>query len=1270
MWEIVHFDRLFQGFAFETGSQCPFVLRHFNSGKLLVLDEKRSPCLEKLSLEPGSQRQDPLKLFAEPIQLGLGKLVPDQSYRVASFDNPEEVLSHGQEYLVWKTLESNVKTVELEKEIMFTPLEDNYFDEKKVKAVLKNHPEHEEGYQFSLVSPTTLRDMLFVRSCMLEIIRLARLFKYKLKSLANQQQLVEVEQLLVNILCFIYGIEYTPEFDYRHLDKSLEPRQSRQKIIKDLNLIEVLMELIHYPFKNQFYEVETVHKNIYAAQIIQLCYTTIRCGIMEYRPNELYASQWLNLLIDYSLSGLDDSLGANSTLTELIDNNERILEAQIRISTIDKFVYNLIESKGDKKYIDILGAICICNGKPMSRNQRIVSSTILKDNTNRRKILPDLRLENGKVFLRSPWGKELAKEWMSLSSFEHESDKMDGGRYYAFYTAMVSLLGALCLDRNYVAIDTLQEYLPLTICAQIICSDDYPFTLRSAFCILTTSLWVDVYPFMDINFPDNIKLWAGQEQEQETLLPPNRVSGTLEKFEDLKTFVLNFLTKIRSAKGNRLTAEYSQFLLSVIILCRKMILLGFFKEYANYVTIFEALVQVLLLTDEFASPDQSQSLVPGTDTEEDTKKDPAIMDSCIEIKVKVCFLLKLFTEIKTDQRANKLIALYKGTLDKSGQSSVGQGIRNLTRGEAEQIKGGKAADSFEKLFVKVVENQSDKLIVKSDFLVNLMLKQSLYEDQTLKSIALDLLHTLYSETTCLGRRLMEIQVIENQNQVKALESCQDMAKVLFKLTEKKDSWYSVKENDEVGQLKTLLKRLEALLHSESTPTEIEMDILDDGLPAVVSENSFLKAYMSGQLENLSPFVQDLVRNSQAIGYICSILSHAIQKDIKAQNFSKRQSIVYSIYQVLSQLIHSNPLNKAIVLSNVGDLLLQHLQNDSLCTNAIVMINQLIENNPHILHDQFLTNKFLTAICANMSRETKKPMRMAYSLYTAQKFAMVDEATIRSNQSLLMTHLISNNMSAVFSYFRQGSLVSNIKRDIAEAPIDIPLEDKKVILVSEQICFCAAFLEIVTLCCFDKNSFAEKIAQSLISFRELLDIFKIENKPMLLEHELCKFTYHVFIDTEKDQNSAAGFTTFHISRELVNIIKRCLSKIKEGIAADLYYLTHKEMVFSDRSGVRPATVCSRDSAEIHRHHHQDFCLQKRPRTAAWSVVELPVGEQLFHRAEHEEREGARHHGPFLAVHPDGLSQVRVEQARHLGLHPPHPCDRRHFQQNRCSRVEQE
>jgi hypothetical protein len=1120
------------------------------------LDERKNLTLEKLLVDPGAIRQDPLRLTAEPIQFGLNKVYANHSYKVASAEDPDEVLSNSQEYLLWRILESNVKTVELEKEISFTPLEDGHFDEKRIKAVLKTSPDLEEGYQFSLISDSIKRDMLFVRSCLADIIKLARLFKYKQKSLTNQQHLIEVEFLLLNIVCFIYDLEYSPEFDYRRIDKSHEPVQSRQKIIKDLNLIEVLMELIHYPFKNQFYEIEKVHRNIYAAQMIQLCYTTIRCGIMEYRPNELYASQWLNLLIDYSLSGLDDSLGANSTLTELLDNNERILEAQIRTGTIDKFVFNLIESKGDKKYIDILRAICICNGKPMVRNQRAISEIVLKDNAKRKKILTELKLEGGKVVIRSPWGKEMTKQWMSLASFEDESERIDGGSYYAFYTAMISLLGALCQERNYKAIDILQEYLPLSVCSQIICSDEYPYSLRSAFCTLTTSLWIDVYPFMNIKFPDNIKLWSGVEKN--SLAVNNKLAGSLDKFEELKTYLLKFMSNIRMKSGPRLREDYSEFLLSTIVMCRKMILLGFFNDYSNFVTIFEALVEVLILTDEFVT-EEKQLDGELSDTEGDQKRDPAIIESCIEIKIKVCSLLKLFTEIKTDQRANKLIAMYKTTHEKRGAANIAHSVKNLVRGERERAKG-LGDNSFESLFLQVVQNQSDKLIVKNDFLVNLLLKQSLYDDQNLKSISLDLLHTLYSEAACLGKRLTEIQIIEHDTQVKALDSCQDYAKVLFKLTEKKESWYSVRENDDVLQLKTLLKRMECLLHGKDEKLDDEFEENnDETMPISVNENTFLQAHLTGLLEGLSPFVQDLVRNSQSIEFICSILNHAIQKDIKPMNFSKKESIVYLMYQVLSQLIHNNILNKEIVLREVGDHVLHHLQNDSLCNNAIVMVNELIKNNRAILTDQYLTNKFLTAICSNMARESKKVMRMAYYLYTAQQLAILDEVTIRNNQSLLMSHLISNSMHALFSYFRQSGLVSNIRKDIVEPYKIINWEDKKVNLLSDQLCFCMAFLEIITICCFDKNSFAEKIAQSLIAAKELAELFQIKDKPPMLEHELCKFTFHVYISTELDQNASSSFTKFMICRELLNIMTRCLVQIKEGIPSESYFLTHKELV---------------------------------------------------------------------------------------------------------------
>jgi hypothetical protein len=509
------------------------------------------------------------------------------------------------------------------------------------------------------VSSSDISDMLFVRSCMVELSKLSRIYKFKQNSSADPQRLVEVEVLLAKILCFIFDIEYSQDLDYSKLSENSQPVNSRQKIIKDLNVIELLMELIHYPFKNELYDKQFVHKSIYAKDLIQLCYSSIRSSIMEYRPNELYASQWLNLLIEYSLSSLDDSLGANNTLTELIDNNERILEAQIKKDTVEKFVYNLIESKGDKKYIEILRAICICNNKPILKNQKMLSAIILKDNSNRRNLLPELKMDKSEVLIKSPWGKNAgADEWISFANLREESQRMDDLRYYNFFSSLIYLLGNLCLDRNYTAIDSLKEYISLEICIEIICSTEYSWSLRSAFCMLTTNLWIDSFPFMHIQFPDNIKMWNSSFES--TAFTSKQNQGELSKFKLLTIFILDFMSNLKNESRTMFKKnfeEYSGFLVSIILMSKKMILLGFFTEYSNFVTIYDALIEILIATDEIIS--KGNKPTNSSEASAILLKEEEITTCCTDIKIKVCQLLKLFSLIKTDQRAVNLIGLYK-----------------------------------------------------------------------------------------------------------------------------------------------------------------------------------------------------------------------------------------------------------------------------------------------------------------------------------------------------------------------------------------------------------------------------------------------------------------------------------------------------------------------------------------------------------------------------------------------------------------------------------
>lgn len=93
-----------------------------------------------------------------------------------------------------------------------------------------------------------------------------------------------------------------------------------------------------------------------------MSYRLIKFSIEEYRPNELYASQWIGLFMNQSfLADPKVDIRAEPTLTELIDNNRAVLESKIKKENIKNFV-DLITLDQKKKYAKLLKALCVCDG--------------------------------------------------------------------------------------------------------------------------------------------------------------------------------------------------------------------------------------------------------------------------------------------------------------------------------------------------------------------------------------------------------------------------------------------------------------------------------------------------------------------------------------------------------------------------------------------------------------------------------------------------------------------------------------------------------------------------------------------------------------------------------------------------------------------------------------------------------------------------------------------------------------------------------------------
>ena len=83
----------------------------------------------------------------------------------------------------------------------------------------------------------------------------------------------------------------------------------------------------------------------------------------------MYISQWINLYFHHSMStGTVNDIGAEEAIISLVDNNLKLLELQIDSSIIQKFVELCKAQNRQRRLIQLLRAICSCNGVPVRKN--------------------------------------------------------------------------------------------------------------------------------------------------------------------------------------------------------------------------------------------------------------------------------------------------------------------------------------------------------------------------------------------------------------------------------------------------------------------------------------------------------------------------------------------------------------------------------------------------------------------------------------------------------------------------------------------------------------------------------------------------------------------------------------------------------------------------------------------------------------------------------------------------------------------------------------
>lgn len=285
---------------------------------------------------------------------------------------------------------------------------------------------------------------------------------------------------------------------------------------------------------------------------------------------------------------------AEETLTGLIDNNKRILDSKINSETIRQFVDSLKASQ-NQKAVNLLQALIVCDGKAVLKNQTEASRLIFENREAMETLIFKMRMRANHVQIDfGEYDADSENPWMTLSDFYYLSQKKDKGERYEYFLSMIYLFANLCLERNYIAIEGLQEIYTYEICFSII-SGDYPdlWDLKAAFARLTNNLWIDRKPYHPLNLPRHIILWEDIPPMHLTELPA-AANGKTDMFENLMEYLQEYFANLAQEGCTKIyETERNKFTLIVLEVAKTLATFGFYSTVPKLKGLAQSLLVML-----------------------------------------------------------------------------------------------------------------------------------------------------------------------------------------------------------------------------------------------------------------------------------------------------------------------------------------------------------------------------------------------------------------------------------------------------------------------------------------------------------------------------------------------------------------------------------------------------------------------------------------------------------------------------------------------------
>lgn len=1123
-----------------------FRLRHFLSGCLFD-NQPSSICYlnegQKDIMDPPGYSL----IEAEPILKNLKFLQQDYSYYISINGEYLQYDKNTESIMKRESLMAKMENQSFYKDCGFTPLNDDDFEEIRRPLIISTVFSSEDAFIIERLKENETKEILFVRSCLPLVKMCTYLFKSGATEELTSEVFMKLEKIFKELCFFLYEEQFSTDIDIFNYDKDPIPR--RQKILKDMNIIEILIDIIYLPFANGLYKLKALDSTDLITSMLGKCYSTLRITIEEYRPNELYCSQWLNLIMDQALNTSKfNDIQAGVTFQELIDNNERILESRIEISTIKKFIAFLIRQSKIGRYVDILRAICICNNFPMIKNQKELSKLLIQDSETYRMLIFKLNFETqigstigaGDVFvnkfnqetdeimiLQKMHKTESKNEWKALSHFKESELKIDEGQSYYYFISMTSLLSDLCVDKNYLSIEPLMKDFPFIICERILTDRAFPFDMREAFCNLTKNLWVNIHPYSELKLPKKVLIYDQINKD-------SMISSSVEdiaRYTKLKSFICEYLEEFSSKednitlqKENHLKEEserssdndVEKFNYSVLSMCEKMIELGFFSSTIELNKVLSCIKGML----SYYLNEKQRRIIARENAKFGEKVIENEAQIVLECKQKICDIILKIIDIKNDYTIKLFIVHLKSKFDSikkpSNSNDSKQRLIETTREDINSM-----IDSFE------VNTKNVEELVKPIFTSNLvkdnsidLAKEKLFmsyvfdlivsDNDVLKGLALQILTKIYSQTQTLSHNLKGIIIILNQRDKSTWDGVKSRVKDLSVLCQNCEVWYTKKFSNEMTEVEEILQSFMRTKISPEGSKKSQDNLLDD-------PNTEAYILSSSDPDDEFFFTQNLLREAGVFDAILKLLNYDLKIDeVRTGKSPGKIRLLEIIYIFLAEQCIGNTENKELLTEKgLNSIFLKHFENSNYDYKTYFLLRELIKGNSKLISDSKKMETVMYCILKEIKSIDLLNIKKAICL-DILSYSILDRGdSLKANQNYIVKKLFSHeNERFVPKDALFIEIEKHAKMNRTFANDSILNRDGKPSVLNGKLYYFIALLKVLSVCGDGKSGFAENVGQNYIKIERLHQLLSIEGIDLLVKCNILNFYFHIYVDTEK------------------------------------------------------------------------------------------------------------------------------------------------------------